>query len=66
LEYSSGKWFGDEMSFELLAEDGQQLGKSHVVWQIVSSQWADNRESLFGNGLQLDQQLNQHYSIYLF
>lgn len=54
------------MSFELLAEDGQQLGKSHVVWQIVSSQWADNRESLFGNGLQLDQQLNQHYSIYLF
>jgi len=23
------------MSFETLAEDGQRLGKSHIVWQVV-------------------------------
>jgi len=43
----------------MLTDDGQQLGRHHIIWQVVPSPWTDNWESLgVGDGCQLDQ---MHY-----
>jgi len=36
------------VSFETLTEDGQRLGRRHVIWQIVPGPTVDNGKSPVG------------------
>jgi len=49
-----GKWLCEERSLETLAEDGQRLGRCHVVRQVVPGPPTHNGQSPVGDGCQLD------------